>query len=160
MNVSRGTRSRLLAAGGTLAAAVVGTLGTDPTSSWYRTLRKPRWQPPGAAFPVAWTALYAMIGYGAGQAIVQEQDPQQRRTLGLVFAADLVANAGWCWTFFTAHRIGPAVGVISALDVLNVDLVRRAWRADPRAGVALLPYTAWTAFATALNADIWRRNRR
>jgi hypothetical protein len=28
------------------ATAVTGGLGTDPTSSWYRSLDKPSWQPP------------------------------------------------------------------------------------------------------------------
>ena len=28
------------------------------------------------------------------------------------------------------------------------------------AGLLLLPYLAWVTFATALNAAIWRRNRR
>ncbi|MGI8415318.1 MAG: TspO/MBR family protein [Nakamurella sp.] len=150
---------RLAAAAGTVAAAAVGTLGTDPQSSWYRALRKPRWQPPALVFPIAWTALYTLIGFGAGQALDAETDPQRRRALALVFAADLAANAGWCWMFFTARKTGPAIGVIGVLDLLNVELVRRAWRADRSAGLALLPYTGWTAFATALNADIWRRNR-
>src|SRR5664279_963316 len=32
------------------ATAVIGVLGTDVTSRWYRNLDKPAWQPPGAAF--------------------------------------------------------------------------------------------------------------
>ena len=30
---------------------------------------------------------------------------------------------------------------------------------DRRAGLLLLPYLAWVAFATALNYDLWRLNR-
>ena len=35
----------------------------------------------------------------------------------------------------------------------------RPVRRDRKAAAALAPYVAWSLFATALNADIWRRNR-
>ncbi|MBE1484611.1 tryptophan-rich sensory protein [Plantactinospora soyae] len=44
------------------------------------------------------------------------------------------------------------------LNAANVLLLRRAWRADRMAGVALLPYLGWTGFATGLNAAIAARN--
>jgi len=37
-------------------------------------------------------------------------------------------------------------------------LIRQTWRADRTAAVLLVPYAAWTAFATALNAQIVRLN--
>lgn len=153
------SRTRLLAAAGTVATAVVGSIGTRPDSSWYRRLRKPSWQPPTLAFPVVWTALYGLIGWAGGQALEAEQDEQRRTALAAVLAADLAVNAGWCWVFFTARRTGAGLVTIAVLDALNVELVRRAWAADRSAGIALLPYTAWSAFATVLGGDIWRRNR-
>jgi tryptophan-rich sensory protein len=44
-------------------------------------------------------------------------------------------------------------------NLSNLQLTRRAWRVDRRAGGVLLPYLGWTAFLTALNAAIVRRNR-
>jgi hypothetical protein len=35
-------------------------------------------------------------------------------------------------------------------------LIRQTWRADRTAAVLLVPYADWTAFATALNAEIVR----
>ena len=32
------------------------------------------------------------------------------------------------------------------------------WRIDRAAGALLLPYAAWVAFATLLNAALWRPN--
>jgi tryptophan-rich sensory protein len=43
--------------------------------------------------------------------------------------------------------------------VSTVDLIRRARVVDPAAAALLLPYLGWVAFATALNAEIARRNR-
>ena len=48
---------------------------------------------------------------------------------------------------------------ILVLDALNLELWRQAVRRDGKAAAALAPYVAWSLFATALNADIWRRNR-
>jgi translocator protein len=154
-----GVRTRALAAAGTVAAAVVGGLGTDPESAWYRSLAKPPWQPPPLAFPLVWTPLYVLIGYGTGQMLESEPDPAQRRRLASLVAADLIANAGWCWLFFKGRSPAAGLAGIIALDALNIELLRQAARRDAKAATALAPYVAWGLFATALNADIWRRNR-
>jgi benzodiazapine receptor len=150
-------RRRLVAAGITAAAAGVSFLGTKPDSAWYRALDKPAWQPPAVAFPLVWTPLYALIGWGTGRAL-EEAGADDRRMLALT-TADLALNAGWCWAFFVKQSPATGLGVIVALDVLNVALVREAAKHDPTAALALKPYVVWTGFATALNASIWSRNR-
>jgi benzodiazapine receptor len=154
-----GVRTRALAAAGAVATAVVGGLGTDPDSAWYRSLAKPPWQPPPVAFPLVWTPLYVLIGYGTGQLLEAEPDPDQRRALAALVAADLAANAGWCWLFFKGRSPARGVAGIVVLDALNLELLRQAARRDGRAAAALAPYVVWSLFATALNTDIWRRNR-
>lgn len=154
-----GARTRALAAAGAVTAALVGGLGTDPDSRWYRSLAKPPWQPPPLAFPLVWTPLYALIGYGTGQLLEAEPDPGRRQRLAALVAADLAANAGWCWLFFRGRSPGRGLAVILVLDALNLELWRQAVRRDGKAAAALAPYVAWSLFATALNADIWRRNR-
>ncbi|HEX8971346.1 TspO/MBR family protein [Oryzihumus sp.] len=144
---------------GTLVTAVVGALGTDPDSSWYRSQAKPPWQPPPVAFPLVWTPLYAAIAWGTARLLDAEPDPARRRRLGALVAADLVANAGWCWAFFKGRSPRNGLAVIAVLDGLNLALVDQARRRDGRAAAALAPYAAWGLFASALNADIWRRNR-
>nr|BFE78783.1 hypothetical protein GCM10020093_013840 [Planobispora longispora] len=51
-----------------------------------------------------------------------------------------------------------ALGEIFLLNASNAALIRQAWRTDRTAGAILLPYGAWTLFATALNTAIVRRN--
>jgi tryptophan-rich sensory protein len=150
-------RGRLAAAAITAAAAGVGFLGTKPDSAWYRSLDKPAWQPPNQAFPLVWTPLYGLIGWSTGRAL-ESAGPDDRRMLVLT-AADLAANAGWCWAFFVKQSPATGLGVILGLDALNVALVREAAKHDRTAAIALTPYVAWSAFATALNASIWWRNR-
>lgn len=142
----------------TAAAAVVGSLGTDPESDWYESLEKPPWQPPPLAFPLVWTPLYVTIAYGTGRAI-DRAAPDRRRRLWALTVADLSANAGWNWAFFRGRSPAGGLAVIAVLNALDVALLREARRADRRAAAALTPYAAWVGFATALNASIWRRNR-
>lgn len=144
------------------AAAAVGGLATDAQSDWYRSLDLPPWQPPGVAFPVVWTGLYASIAGAAGQAVTAYQQQGRRdeaTAMWRALAANLMLNAGWSFTFFGRHRVPVAAGVAAALSASSWELSRRAGRADPRAGRALLPYAAWCTFATALTGEIWRRNR-
>jgi tryptophan-rich sensory protein len=153
---------------GRVAASVAVTAGLgslasrDVSTPWYAALDKPPYQPPGAAFPVAWTLLYSDLALTAGHALDRleragrtEEAAGYRRAL----AANLAVNAAWSWVFFRWHRLGPAVGVAGLLALSSADLVRRTARVSPPAAVALAPYPAWCAFATMLSADIARRNR-
>jgi benzodiazapine receptor len=142
----------------TAAAVAVGRAGTTPGSGWYLSLDKPRWRPPGYAFPLIWTPLYGLIAWGTGRMVDRASEEDRSRLLALT-AADLAANAGWCWVFFRRRSPAGGLAAIAVLDVLNVVLVREAAARDKKAGAALLPYALWTGFATALNASIWRRNR-
>lgn len=141
------------------AAAAAGSAGTEPASEWYVALDKPRWQPPGYAFPVVWTPLYGLIAWGTGRMVERASGADRPRLLALT-ATDLAANAGWCWTFFKGRSPAGGLAAIAVLDVLNLLLVREALARDRKAGAALVPYAVWTGFATALNTSIWRRNRR
>lgn len=141
-------------------AAVVGSIGTDPTSAWYRSLDKPSWEPPGIAFPLVWTPLYGLIAWGTARMVDAEADPRKRKELLALTGADLAVNAGWCWAFFNRRSLGGGMATIVSLDLLNVELLREAAKRDKTAALALAPYVLWTGFATVLNGAIWRRNRR
>ncbi|MCK2219787.1 tryptophan-rich sensory protein [Actinomadura sp. ATCC 31491] len=152
-------RKALLRTGAaTAAAAVAGSLVTDPRTHWYRRLRKPAWQPPAQVFPLVWTPLYGLIAYGGARALARGEEGQ-RKALGWALGGNLALNAGWPALFFRARSPRWALAEIAALNLSNAVLVRQAMRADRVAGAALLPYAAWTLFATALNASIVRRNR-
>ncbi len=158
-----GTHSRMrmpTSLGATLAVgatAVAGSIATAPGSRWYRTLDKPRWQPPPAAFPLVWTPLYGLIAL-AGARALNRTTGDERTRFARTYGTNLALNAGWTALFFRARSPRLALAEIAALNAANVTLVGRAWRADPVAGAALLPYVVWTGFATALNAAIAARN--
>jgi translocator protein len=145
------------------AAAGIGSFANPArTPQWYKAIRKPSYQPPGAVFPVVWTTLYGDIAATSAVAIDRFRAagaPDQARRYSAALAVNLLLNAGWSWLFFRYHKLGASVLGAAALTASSADLARRAHRVDPRAGAALLPYPLWCAFATGLSTHIWRLNR-
>jgi len=148
---------RAAAAAATVVTAVAGSLAADPGSTWFRRLRKPPWYPPPATFGIVWTALYGAMAWAGGE-VLSRTDGSARTGFARAGAVNLALNAAWTPLFFRAHRPWLAAAECAALTASTADLVRRATAVSPPAAAALAPYAAWTAFATALSADIARRN--
>ncbi|MFF4909927.1 TspO/MBR family protein [Streptomyces sp. NPDC001260] len=140
------------------ATAVVGAGAVDADSAWYRSLRKPVWQPPSWAFGVVWTPLYATIAYAAGHALGTAPDGRERSRLATSVAVNLAVNAGWNWLFFGLRNPKAGLAGTLLLNLSNAQLIHRTARTDAAAARALLPYAGWCAFATALNASLVRKN--
>lgn len=150
-------KTTIVTVGAVAAAAAIGGASADPGSAWYRSLRKPRWQPPSPAYGLVWTPLYAAIAYAGGRALRSAQSRDRDRVAGSLIL-DLALNAAWTPLFFRARRPRAALAEIACLNIANVLLIRQSWQADRAAAVLLLPYAGWTVFATALNAEIVRLN--
>lgn len=138
---------------------LVGLVGNVATSSsvrtWYPTLDKPAWTPPGWVFGPVWTALYVAMGLAAAR--VQLRGGTWRGPLAL-FLGQLALNGAWSWLFFGMRS--PLAGLldIGALLVALVATTLVFRRVDRVAAALLLPYLLWVAFATALNAELFRLN--
>lgn len=139
------------------AAAALGSAATDPDSDWYEGLDKPDWQPPGTAFPVVWTALYATIA-GATAKAYRQAPPEERARYVRAVLSNLALNAGWSWLFFRCHSLPLAALGAAVLAVNSIRLAIRTGKLDRAAGVWLVPYALWTCFATVLSTDIMLRN--
>ncbi len=139
------------------AAATAGSATSNPASAWYRSLDKPAWQPPAAAFPAVWSSLYALIAFGSARTL-DRMPPADRARFWRAYAVNLGLNAAWTAVFFGARRPNLALLEIAALNASNLVLLKRAWRTDRIAGAALVPYVVWTGFATVLNRSIVARN--
>lgn len=145
------------------ATAVAGVITTRPNTLWYRTLRKPAWQPPAAAFGPVWTLLYADIAVVSALHLSDRAEGFEndgRKSYAAALAANLVLNAGWSWAFFRSRNLPLATGVAVALAASSADLVRRVGVPRTQRGVVLAPYAAWTGFAAVLTNSLRRRNPR
>ena len=143
---------RRLVAGAAFAAATVaagglGSLATASGRAWNDTLDKPGWYPPDAAFGMVWTVLYVAIAiagwlaWGAGGG----------RSTTIPWAVQMVLNLGWTLIFFGLQRPGWALAEISLLLAAIVWTIAAMRPVDRRAAALMVPYLAWTGFATALN---------
>lgn len=157
-------RSRIIGATtvGVIGNAVLGSAATDTKSWWYRTLRKPAIQPPSWLFPVAWTALYVDMAAVVGQSLAdlnEQGRDAEYEDLKKALAANIALIAGWSLLFFRGHRAGLATLEAAALAASSADLTRRSMAVNQKRGAWLMPYAAWTAFATVLTGTIWYLNR-
>jgi benzodiazapine receptor len=140
-----------------LAAFIILVLGggtliglTNMPGPWYEGLQKPWFNPPNWVFGPAWTLLYILIAvagwriWGIGPA----------RTARLLWIVQLVLNFAWTPVFFGLRQPGVALVVVLALLAANIAFIVAAWRHDRMAALLFVPYVAWVAFATLLNAVI------
>ena len=142
---------------GTLAAALLGGLGSVRSGELYQQLDKPAWAPPGFLFGPVWTVLYVLMGLAA---LLVVRRAGERGTGGAMplFVTQLALNALWPWLFFRWRLGGVAVVEIVALLVVLLLTVLAFARIHRWAAALLLPYLAWVAYATALSWSVWRRN--
>jgi tryptophan-rich sensory protein/uncharacterized protein YbjT (DUF2867 family) len=139
----------------------VGALGAvangDAVATWYPTLEKPAWRPPAWLFGPVWTVLYVLMAVAAWRVWIREGLREARLPL-LLFGIQLALNGAWSWIFFAARA--PTAALVEIVVLLAFVLATTVFF-FPRsraAGWMMVPYVAWVAFATALNAAIAAMN--
>lgn len=137
-----------------LVAAASLTGSSFRPGEWYVSLQKPWWTPPGWAFPIAWTILYAMIAI-AGWLVWRAQGWGQPIRL---WGIQLILNALWSYAMFGLQRIDYALVDVSMLWLAIGAFVYTAWNVSRPAAYLFLPYWLWVTFAAALNFEVWRLN--
>lgn len=157
--------------GGPLSAAVsvtialgVGAIGAFATTSsiatWYAALNKPPFNPPNAVFGPVWTALYVMMAIAVWRVwrAPAGQNPRDRRRALVAYAVQLALNLCWSLIFFGLRKPGLALAEVAVLFAAVLACANWFWRIDRVAGLLMLPYAAWVAFASLLNFEVWRLN--
>jgi len=151
----------LYLAGFVLLCLGVGYVGSGVTAPaldvWYPSLAKSTLNPPDWLFGPVWTALYGLMGVAVWRVWRTPPQPGRRRALGLFFL-QLALNLVWVLLFFGAHAIGAAAIELAILLMLVIFTSRAFGALERPAGILLLPYAAWLAFALFLNVEIWRLN--
>ncbi|HSX54038.1 MAG TPA: TspO/MBR family protein [Sphingomonas sp.] len=126
-------------------------------NEWYQLLVKPAETPPGWVFPVAWTALYVLLGLALAL-IVNARGSRLRRPALILFAVQLVANLAWSPVFFGYHQVSAALLLIVVIFVLALATTFVFGRIRKGAAWLMVPYLAWLCFAGILNYKIDRLN--
>ena len=140
-----------------IALVVGGGLGigfiTAP-GEWYAQLSKPAFNPPNRIFAPVWTVLYILIAIAGWRTwhLLRAGWPMR------LWRVQLALNFSWSPIFFSAHRIGLALGVVLMLLAAVLGFIVTSWRHDRATAWLFVPYAAWVGFAMLLNASILTMN--
>jgi tryptophan-rich sensory protein len=136
-----------------------GRITQTSLGDWYLALRRPFFNPPGWVFPVAWTALFAMMAAAFWRVLRYPEGQPGRREAILAFMVQITLNAGWSFAFFGARDPLAGLVVVVAMFAAILWTIIAFGRVDRLAARLLWPYLAWVGFAAVLNATIVWMNR-
>ena len=140
-----------------LAVGWVSGLTTEAAIvAWYRPLAKPSWTPPDAAFPIAWTILYVLMGIAAGL-VWTRRHRGRRRAIGW-FLIQLALNVLWSPVFFGLHSPAGGLAVILLLLAALAATLVAFYPISRAAFWLLVPYLLWVGYATTLTIAICALN--
>lgn len=140
-----------------LVTSLVGGLAAAGSGGVYAELELPAWAPPSWLFSPVWTTLYVLIAV-SGWLVWRAAGLSRAKTFLVLYALQLVLNALWTPLFFALGLYGAALIEIVFLDVAVAATIVLAWRHSRIAALLLVPYLAWSLFASALTLAIWLLN--
>jgi tryptophan-rich sensory protein len=139
----------VLVVGGGLAIGFLTAPG-----AWYADLAKPSFNPPNWLFAPIWIVLYILIAIAGWRVWCANAGGWPN----WLWWGQLALNFLWSPTFFAAHQVGLALVIIVLLLAAIIAFIATAWRPDRVAAWLFVPYAAWVAFASSLNASIFALN--
>ncbi len=142
-----------------VAGGIGGVATASSVKTWYRTIKKPAWNPPNWVFGPVWTTLYLLMGVASWLVWRERGREDEKKTALAWYGAQLGLNTLWSLIFFGGRKIGLAGLEIGLLWTAILGTAVRFYRIRPLAGLLLVPYALWTTFAAVLNATVWRLNK-
>jgi tryptophan-rich sensory protein len=140
-------------------AGIIGSLFTARTvTTWYPTLEKPWFTPPGSIISAVWIILFALMGLSLFLVWKNGISSNASRIALGVFALQLLVNVLWSYAFFSLQSPLAALAVIVLLWLLILQCIIRFCHISKYAAMLLVPYILWVSFAAYLNYSLWRLN--
>ncbi len=137
--------------------ALSGWLTREGMKAFTDAIAQPPLSPPPLLFPIVWTILYGLMGFGSARIWLNPPSTQRSRALNL-YAAQLIFNFFWSLIFFNAQAFGFAFFWLLALWLLVLLMILAFHEIDPLAAKLQLPYLIWLTFAAYLNLGVWYLN--
>ncbi|MBU3102652.1 TspO/MBR family protein [Clostridium gasigenes] len=140
-----------------LGGFVVGYLNRN-TIDTYEMLKKPFFTPTAIVFPIVWTMLYILMGIAAYRIFMRNKQGADDKGGYFFYLLQLMINFLWSFIFFTFRLYGISFIVLIILLVLILITFIKFIKVDKIAGLLLIPYLIWVAYAGVLNFFIWVLN--
>jgi translocator protein len=134
--------------------------GTRPQ---YGEFERPAFAPPGAAFPVVWSALNLTTATSAWRIWRAPESAAGKPSRGEVlawWAAAVVIRSGYVPLAFGRRRLWAATADAALLSAVMARYALLARRIDQPGALLAVPEVAWTGFATVLSAAVAAINSR
>lgn len=135
------------------AGALSGWLAREGMKVYEASAAQPPLSPPAFLFPIVWSILYALMGFGAARIYLSPDTPVRSKGLN-VFIAQLIVNFFWSLLFFNAQAYGFAVLWLLLLWALVLWMILVFHKTDPLAAKLQIPYLLWLTFAVYLNIGV------
>ena len=119
-------------------------------TTWYATLIKPLFTPPGWIFPPVWIFLYITILVALLIFVTKRTNVDKIRGY-VYYIIQLLLNVAWSPIFFLLQNPILALMVIILMDIFVVLTIKEFYKVSKYAAYILIPYLIWICFATYLN---------
>jgi benzodiazapine receptor len=142
-----------------LLSYFVSQMSKRNVKTWYRTLKKPWWQPPSWVFPPLYSSFFVLMGLASWMVAHYGGGIMQQKTPLTWYGATLLLSLLWPLNFFGGHRLGLALLNSLAALFAAAGTVTAFSRVNATAGYLVWPYAIWLAYATVLNLKIVQDNK-
>lgn len=139
-----------------LAAGGLSAFLTRNSMDVYERIVLPPFAPPGWIFPVTWTVLYVLMGYGSW--LCRYADAKRRKPALVLYWTQLTLNFLWPLLFFNMEQWFLSFLLLLVLLCTVLLMSRAFYRCQAKAGYLQIPYCLWLIFAAYLNWMIFLRN--
>ncbi|MGI6030635.1 MAG: TspO/MBR family protein [Eubacteriales bacterium] len=136
--------------------ALAGFLIRDSMQEVYPMLEKSALTPPAMVFPIVWTILYVLMGWGMAMVYTAQGDNGGKALW--IWGAQLAVNFLWSLLFFNQQQFLWALVLLLGLWLLILWMMVEFHRIKPIAAWLQLPYLLWVSFAAYLNYAVWVLN--
>ena len=127
-------------------------------ATWYPSLQKPSFTPPGGIIGIIWTLIYIFSAASLIQFLRAAKDkPLFALIIGLYILNGII-NAAWSYIFFSRHLLMSAVIDAALIAFTVLIMILSVWQYSKLSALLLVPYFLWASFATFLSYTIFKLN--
>lgn len=138
--------------------ALLAAFFSFESKEWYFNLLKPEFAPPSWVFGVVWSVLYFVIGLSLYFFCVAQGDFEKKRKGFVLFSFHLLLNASFVPVFFGLKSLLGGLFISVFLSLVVARMIVEFYKTSKISAVLLLPYLAWSIFATVLSYYIYSLN--
>lgn len=146
--------SRLIFSSLTVLLTLIYAFGSgawvNTGGAFYRSLKRPSWQPPDYVFGLIWPYNFLILIVISISVISLGTSVQKNLWLSLYFFS-VIAALAWARTFYVSENLYLASFYLFIAAVVTIPMTYLAWTLKPWAGFLILPYQIWLVLATSVS---------